>query len=72
MSKGYFEGVGDNKFDPDRGMTRGEFVTVLGRIQKIDKSKYQNSKFSDVKQGEFYAPYVNWASETGNSQRSGK
>ncbi|MDY2986089.1 MAG: S-layer homology domain-containing protein [Peptoniphilus sp.] len=65
LSKGYFEGVGDNKFEPDRGMTRGEFVTVLGRIQKIDKNRYQNSKFSDVKQGEFYAPYVNWASETG-------
>lgn len=65
FSKGYFEGVGNNTFAPNRGMTRGEFVTVLGRMQHIDTSKYQNSKFSDVNSKAFYATYVNWATEKG-------
>ncbi|WP_455256700.1 S-layer homology domain-containing protein [Peptoniphilus asaccharolyticus] len=74
ISKGYFQGVGDNSFAPNRGMTRGEFVTVLGRIQKVDKTKYQNSKFTDVNSNEFYGAYVNWATEMGivNGTGNGK
>ncbi|MGO1581269.1 MAG: S-layer homology domain-containing protein [Peptoniphilaceae bacterium] len=63
--KGYFKGVGNNKFDPERAITRGEFVTVLGRMQKVDKNKYKNNKFKDVENNKFYTEYINWASELG-------
>lgn len=43
-------------------MTRGMFVTVLGRLAKIDKAAYNGSAFDDVQTSAYYAPYVKWAS----------
>ena len=41
------------------------FVTVLGRLDKADVSKYTEPSFSDVKAGEWYTSYVEWAAANG-------
>lgn len=58
-------GTGNNQFSPDMGMTRGMFVTALGRLAGIDQNSYKAEKFTDVKVDTYYAPYVNWAMEKG-------
>lgn len=60
-----FGGVGDNLFDPNAPMTRGMFVTVLGRLWGVNAADYTASPFTDVPQSEWYAPYVQWANENG-------
>ena len=64
VESGIFKGVGDNSFSPGGTMTRGMFVTVLGRIAGIQASDYPwQDNFSDVDASAWYAPYVVWASE---------
>ena len=63
--KGILAGTGENVFSPDMPMTRGMFVTALGRMANIDTASYQSGKFTDVKVDEYYAPYINWAAEQG-------
>ncbi len=58
-----FSGTSDTTFSPDTGMTRGMFVTVLGRKTGIDTDDYMRYRFLDTKLGEYYAPYVEWAAE---------
>lgn len=54
-------GMSDTKFSPATDMTRGMFVTVLGRMAGVDKSRYNTSSFADVKSNDWYGPYVEWA-----------
>ena len=64
VENGIFKGVGDNSFSPDGTMTRGMFVTVLGRIAEIQASDYPwRDNFTDVDVSAWYAPYVVWAAE---------
>lgn len=49
-------------FKPKKAITRSEFVTALGRLAKVDTTKYQNKKFTDITAD--YAPYVTWAVRT--------
>ena len=65
VSRGLLNGTGDTTFSPNNGMTRGMFVTALGRLAGINPDSYQSSKFTDVKADAYYAPYVNWAAKTG-------
>ena len=44
-------------------MTRGMFVTVLGRMAGVEEDQDATSKFTDVKSGSYYAGYVAWAAE---------
>ena len=64
-ARGLLSGTGNNQFSPDTGMTRGMFVTALGRLAGIDPTQYKNTKFTDVAATAYYAPYVNWAEEKG-------
>ena len=64
-SKGLFNGTGTNEFSPGDSMTRGMFVTVLGKANKLDTSAYGCSKFKDVPANAYYAPYVTWAAKVG-------
>ena len=64
-ARGLLSGTGNNLFSPDTGMTRGMFVTALGRLAGIDPAQYKNTKFTDVKADAYYAAYVNWAAEKG-------
>lgn len=65
--KGLFKGVSENQFAPNTTMTRGMFVTVLGRLAGVDTTYFYvvDSEFNDVIPGEWYAPYVEWASQSG-------
>ena len=60
---GLFTGVTTTLFAPDGTLTRGMMVTLLGRLAGINPSSYAGASFGDVSTGEYYAPYVKWASE---------
>ena len=64
-SRGLLSGTSDTTFSPNTGMTRGMFVTALGRLAGINPDSYKTGKFTDVKADAYYVPYVNWAAQTG-------
>ena len=64
-SRGLLSGTSDTTFSPNTGMTRGMFVTALGRLAGINSDSYKTGKFTDVKADAYYAPYVNWAAQNG-------
>lgn len=69
MEKGLFQGTTDTTFEPETATSRGMFVTVLSRIQRIQESEYANSYvstlYSDVAPAEYYAIPINWATRMG-------
>lgn len=60
-----FSGTTTATFDPNAPMTRGMLAAILGRLHKADVSGYTASSFEDVPEGQYYAPYVEWAKEAG-------
>lgn len=60
---GLFSGTTDITFEPETPMTRGMFVTVLGRMSGEEISG--TSTFADVDNGKYYAPYIAWANKNG-------
>ena len=59
---GLFAGTGATTFSPNDTMTRGMFVTVLGRFHGVNPSEYAGTAvFTDVKTNSYYTPYINWA-----------
>ena len=71
VDAGLFEGVSETAFQPDGTMTRGMFVTVLGRASAADVSSYTESKFQDVDMNKWYGGYVEWAAENGIASGTG-
>ena len=65
VSRGLLNGTSETTFSPDTGITRGMFVTALGRLAGINPDSYRTGKFTDVKADADYAPYVNWAASKG-------
>jgi glycerophosphoryl diester phosphodiesterase len=63
--KGLFQGTSPTTFSPDLSMTRGMFVTVLGRMENIDPTQADASGFMDVPEDAYYAGYVGWAARSG-------
>lgn len=61
VEKGLFNGTSDITFSPDVAMSRGMFVTVLGRLSEEDISG--NCTFVDVDNSAYYAPYIAWANK---------
>ncbi len=63
--QGLFGGTSPTTFDPETTMTRGMFVTVLGRLDRVDQAHWKGEAiprpFSDVDDALYYAPYVSWA-----------
>ena len=57
-------GMGDNRFEPGRTMTRAMVVTVLYRLQGSPETSAENI-FTDVDPGQWYTDAVVWASENG-------
>jgi streptococcal pilin isopeptide linkage domain len=76
VSRGIMSGTSSTTFEPNTVMTRGMFITMLGRVAEADVSGYTTSRFTDVNVGSYYSPYVEWAVEnkivsgTGNNQFS--
>lgn len=63
VSKGLFSGTTETAFEPEKEMTRGMFVTVLGRMS--DEEILGECEFKDVDNGKYYAPYIAWAAKNG-------
>ena len=69
---GFFGGVSKTLFAPGGTMTRGMFVTVLGRMAGVDPANYTEApEFSDVAADAYYAPYVQWAAKYGITNGTG-
>lgn len=66
-ARGLFVGTSPTQFSPDENMTRGMFITLLGRMHGVESAQYDGLKsgFDDVRPSEYYAPYVQWANENG-------
>ncbi|WP_281819398.1 S-layer homology domain-containing protein, partial [Vallitalea longa] len=64
-ARNLFSGTGNKVFNSEMTMTRGMFVTVLGRLEGIDTSRYSETRFSDVDINDYYGTYVQWAKEKG-------
>ena len=56
-NRGIVSGVGGGRFEPNRSITRAEFVKILTTAAKADISKAESSGFSDVAATAWYAPY---------------
>lgn len=66
VEAGLFTGATATTFEPETAMTRGMFVTVLGRLADAEGDGEQSAaQFSDVDANAYYAPYVAWAAENG-------
>jgi len=62
--KGIVNGVGDYRFDPAGGLTRGMFVTMMGRAlgdKTEGEAAVEGLGFPDVEDSSWYGPYVKWA-----------
>ena len=65
LDNGLFDDiVKGNRFEPNRPMTRAEFIAVLGRFEKANKLT-ADKIFQDIDTNAYYAKYVNWAKEIG-------
>ena len=56
--EGLFAGTSADTFSPDLAMTRGMFVTVLGRQAGVSSEKPTDASFYDVSLSAYYAPYL--------------
>ncbi|EFI41761.1 hypothetical protein HMPREF0629_00387 [Peptoniphilus sp. oral taxon 386 str. F0131] len=65
LSKQLITGVDQLHFAPNNKITRAEFITILGRMAKVENGKYIEPKASDIEKGKFYTEYMNWAVEKG-------
>ena len=71
VNKGYFSGISEKEFGPNKAITRGQFVTVLGRILNINVDDFKANKFKDVDSSQYYAAYVSWAESVGITKGRG-
>ncbi|UHR03477.1 S-layer homology domain-containing protein [Peptoniphilus sp. GNH] len=61
LQDGLFENiVMRDEFEPEKEMTRAEFIAILGRFENV-KSFTANLSFQDVDMTSYYGKYVNWA-----------
>ena len=58
-------GTAEGVFSPEAPLTRGMAVTILGRLWDADTSGFTSSRFTDVSNNAYYAPYVEWAAQNG-------
>ncbi len=63
MTEGYFKGDLEGNFMAENSISRGDFLTVLGRIANVDKAEFPTSEYKDVEEGQYYTPYVAWATK---------
>ena len=61
--QGIITGTSPTTFSPNAPVTRGMFVTLLGRLAGAEVGEPSNMPFTDVAPTAYYAPYVVWASK---------
>ena len=75
IEMGLFNGTSATTFNPNGTMTRGMFVTVLGRYAGVDPADYSDwylpELYTDVNPNAYYAPYINWATRHGITSGTG-
>lgn len=64
LANGYISGTSATTFSPSADITRGQFVTILGRMLNAPTSG-RSTRFTDVDATSWYAPYVAWAAQNG-------
>ncbi len=62
---GLVNGMEAHRFEPNRKVTRAMFVTVLGRYGGITDGAAAEARFPDVREGDWFAPYVGWGAGLG-------
>ncbi len=65
VGRGLLSGTSDTTFAPDTAMTRGMLAAALGRLAGIDVNSYKTGSFTDVKAGNTFQPYIEWAYKKG-------
>ena len=63
-AEGYILGISESHFGPALPMNRASFVTLLGRLEGVEKT-FTETVFTDVPVDSFYSGYVAWAVEKG-------
>ena len=58
-------GDGAGKFNPNKHISRAEFVQIIAGLDGVNLSAYKGSAFIDVDESEWYAPAIGWALEQG-------
>ena len=75
IDMGLFNGTSANTFNPNGTMTRGMFVTVLGRYAGVNPDEFEDwylpGLYRDVDPDAYYAPYINWATRHGITSGTG-
>jgi hypothetical protein len=61
---GLFKGTALDAFSPNAPLTRGQLVTILGRMDGAELP-VGGSPYADVPSTEYYAPYIAWAKDNG-------
>ncbi len=64
LANGYISGTSATTFSPSANITRGQFVTILGRMLNAPTTG-GSTRFTDVDATSWYAPYVSWAAANG-------
>lgn len=68
----FFNGITATTFGANGTLTRGMFVTVLGRMAGVDTADYPGETgFGDVKNSSYCAPYAQWAAKYGITSGAG-
>lgn len=62
---GVIKGVSEKSFEPQRDVTRAEFVTMLYRLDGEQKVEDGTNAFTDVASDAFYTDAVNWGVKNG-------
>ena len=62
IHKGLFSEIISDHFYPESPMSRGMFVTILGRLLNVNASIYTANNFNDITKGDYFWQYVSWAS----------
>lgn len=67
VSNELFCGTSATTFSPNTAMTRGMFITVLGRLHGVGTNYgwFDYDNFNDVYQGDYFYPYAVWARDNG-------
>lgn len=61
--KGWMVGTATGDFQPAEPLSRGAFVTILGRADGVIPEGEARTVFRDIPAEEYYEPYVRWAAE---------
>ncbi len=61
VDHGMVSGTSATTFSPQGTMTRGQFLTILGRMDGYDASKEASVSISDVPGSQYYAEHSKWA-----------